>query len=297
MVYLYLSPDFQTGHYVTSSLIGEFATASLPPNSCLTSSTDWLMDAYDANGCRITNFDINYLLNLPAQVTAQNIVCYSPTPEDPQLCGCESQDYRTFYISSSDTTDANALYSNYTDLYNNGTKIYDDCKLSSLALGAYYGYQNVVSFGTGPTAGTIVNIDPCLVPQPNTVTINIVNSQKTTSTTNVSTTFESTNPNTHVYELLSFNEVTSSVYNIAQTGFIDITAYVSEALSDPGYIIATVNISQDGQPPLNYYYNCYVGLSSTFYINGIFIDSDSYYTIDINYSAGYGPNCSETPPE
>jgi len=297
MVYLYLSPDFQTGHYVTSSLIGEFATASLPPNSCLTSSTDWLMDAYDAKGCRITNFDINYLLNLPAQVTAQNIVCYSPTPEDPQLCGCESQDYRTFYISSSDTTDANALYSNYTDLYNNGTKIYDDCKLSSLALGAYYGYQNVVSFGTGPTAGTIVNIDPCLVPQPNTVTINIVNSQKTTSTTNVSTTFESTNPNTHVYELLSFNEVTSSVYNIAQTGFIDITAYVSEALSDPGYIIATVNISQDGQPPLNYYYNCYVGLSSTFYINGIFIDSDSYYTIDINYSAGYGPNCSETPPE
>jgi len=297
MVYLYLSPDFQTGHYVTSSLIGEFATASLPPNSCLTSSTNWLMDAYDANGCRITNFDINYLLNLPAQVTQQNLVCYSTGSADNNVCGCASGSLITFYISASNTTNPSALFSDYIDLIASGTIVYEDCKLSSkVPSGSYYGNQNVVSFSP-LGSGSVVTYDPCLVPQYNQVTINIVNSQKTTSTTNVSTTVESTNPNTHVYELLSFNAVTSSVYNITQTGFIDITAYVNEALSDPGYITTTVNISQDGQPPLNYYYNCYVGLSSTFYINGIFIDSNSYYTIDINYSAGYGPNCSETPPE
>ena len=293
---LYLSASGTGLIFVTSS--SSMGTVSMVPNMCYTASTYWTLDAYDANGCHMTNFMSGAQLYVPTQVTAQNIVCYSSIPEDPQLCGCESQDFRTFYISSSDTTNPDALYSDYLELYNDGTLIYEDCKLSSLAVGAYYGNQNIVSFGTGPTSGTIVNIYPCLVPQPNTVTLNINNTSKTISSTAVSSTYEAINPNTHVYNLPIYDSVTSSVYNIAQTGYIDMVAYVDQALADPGYIFATVTVSTDGQPPLIYYYNCYVGTSVTFYINGpngIFIDSESYYVINVTYAAGQGMNCSEVP--
>jgi hypothetical protein len=42
--------------------------------------------------------------------------------------------------------------------------------------------------------------------------------------------------------------------------------------------------------------NSEIILDSDYSITLYTLDSDSYYTIDINYSAGYGPNCSELPP-
>ena len=290
--YLYLDPIFDTPF--TTSSISLSGTASLYPIICASEPTNWVLDAYDHNGCRISNVNYSYSLNLPTQVTAQNVVCYSSIPDDPLLCGCESEEYVTFYISSSDTTGSNALFYDYMDLYNDGAKIYNDCNLSSLATGSYYGNQNVVTFGSGSTAGTIAYFDPCLVPIPKTVTLNIANTIKTTSTTTVSSTYEAISPNTHVYDLDGFNETTSSVYNIGQIGYLDIVADVSQALVDPGFITITIDVSIDGMLPYTSYFNCAVGTSTIFYANGsngIFIDSDSNYVITVTYAAGGGPNC------
>ena len=291
---LYLSASGLT--FVTSS--SSMGTVSIVPDMCYTASTYWTLDAYDSNGCHMTNFMSGAQLYVPTQVTAQNVVCYSTTVGDPLLCGCESEEYVTFYISSSDTTNPNALFNEYMDLFNDGIKIYNDCKLSSLATGSYYGNQNVVDFGTGPTSGTIVNFDPCLVPQPNTVTLNIVNTLKTTSNTIVSSSYEAINPNTHEYELFMFNATTSSVHNIGQTGYLDIIAGVDQALADPGYITITIDVSVDGMIPYTSYFNCAVGVSAIFFANGsngIFIDSDSDYVITVTYAAGGGPNCAVGP--
>ena len=290
---LYLSASGTGLTFVTSS--SSMGTVSMVPNMCYTESTYWTLDAYDNNGCHMTNFMSGAQLYVPTQVTAQNVVCYSSIPDDPLLCGCESEEYVTFYISSSDTTNPSALFNEYMDLFNDGIKIYNDCKLSSLATGSYYGNQNVVTFGSGSTAGTIAYFDPCLVPQPKTVTLNIVNTLKTLSTTYVTDTFESLTPEYHVYNLFLFNQTSSIVYTNFQTGYLDIVADVSQALADPGYITITVDVSINGMIPYTSYVNCAVGTSTVFFAsgaNGIFIDSDSNYVVTVTYAAGSGPNCA-----
>jgi len=287
---LYLSASGTGLTFVTSS--SSMGTVSMVPNMCYTESTYWTLDAYDANGCHMTNFMSGAQLYVPTQVTPQQAVCYSTINGDVLVCGCEGEEYVTFYISSSDTTDTEALFAEYATLSSNETLIYEDCKLSRLVQsGSYYGYQNIVDFGLGAASGTITSWDPCAVPQPNTVTLNIVNNTKTLSETIVTTTFEATNPNTQTYTLPLFNATTSSVHNIAQTGYIDMISFVDQAVGFPGYVTVTVTVSIDGLVPYTSYFECSFSTSAVFYINGsngIFIDSDSYYTITVTYSAGLG---------
>ena len=176
--YLYLDPIFNTPF--TTSSISLSGTASLYPIICASEPTNWVLDAYDHNGCRISNVNYSYSLNLPTQVTPQIPVCYSTTVGDLLLCGCEGEEYATFYISASYTTSSNALFYEYMDLLNDGIKIYNDCSLTSLATGSYYGDQTIVDFGTGATSGTIVNFDPCAVPPSNTAEFQFNTSYKTT---------------------------------------------------------------------------------------------------------------------
>jgi hypothetical protein len=297
--YLYSSSSLSGLTFVTSSS----GTGTIPmiPNVCYTQDTYWALDAYDANGCHMTNYYSGAQLYVPTQVTTQQVVYYSTGANDSNVCGGTSGSLTTFYISSSDTTSPTSLFLNFADLIASGTLIYEDCKLlSKVPSGSYYGNQSVVNFSPAG-AGTIISSSNCSTPQLNQITINVVSSQFANSTTFVSTTFETPNPATHYYTLnSSVNPVTSSVYDETQSGYLDITADVYQLEYVDAYITVTMDVYQDGYllPPFPFYFTCQVvnGANYTrFFFPELFIDADHFYRVDIQYAVGYGPNCSEVP--
>jgi hypothetical protein len=287
---LYLSSSTLGLIFVTSS--SSMGTVSMVPNVCYTEDTYWALDGYDANGCHMTNYYSGAQLYVPTQVTPQQAVCYSTTTGDILLCGCESEEYVTFYISSSDSTDPDDLFTHYAALFASGTLIYEDCKLSRLVQsGSYYGYQNIVDFGNGATSGTIVSWDYCAVIPPNTVTVNLINTSKATSVVSLSTDFEATTPDTHVINNPTFNNTETQIYNVIQAigGAINLTAYVDQAVNPTsGVCKMNITVSTNGGPflpiDISPESTCKSGESATFYVYGIIINPATYYVININCS-------------
>jgi hypothetical protein len=265
----------------------------LIPDVCYSQDTYWALDGYDANGCHMTNYMSGAQLYVPKQVTPQNQVCYSPTTGDVLVCGCESEEYTVFYISSSATTNENALLEDYSILFNSGTFIYEDCKLTTLVpSGSYSAGNQIVDFGSG----NIINWDPCAVPVPKTVTVHIQNGlAKTTSTTYYSSSFvigsSILDPVGYTVVLGTFNAQTSSVYNIAQTGYLDMYGEMMQALSTPGCCQVRITVTSGSvvpnSSPYEFYYSDSVGNSYNWIANGLYIDSTLSYNVDIVFTSAY----------
>lgn len=298
---LYLSSSFGLT-FVTSGFGSGPGTIAMVPNVCLTQDTYWRLDAYDNNGCRMTNYTNGAQLYIPTQVTEQQPVCYSTGATDINVCGCASGSYTTFYISASDTTNTYALQANYIGLFNSGTLIYEDCKLTTLVPSGSYsdGGTNIVDF-SAVGAGTIVSWDPCGIPISKQVSIHIQNGlAKTTSTTYYSSSFVSgssiLSPIGYTVNLPGFNNQTTNYYNISQSGYLDFYGEMQQALApETGCCIVTINVTSGSgapdSPTYQYFYSNYNGEIYNWNVGGggLFIDSNLNYNIDVIYTSAY--NC------
>ena len=293
---LYLSSSNFGLILVTSSTsVGTGSSVTMVPDMCYTASTYWTLDAYDANGCQMTNYMTGAQLYVPTKVTAQEPVCYSTGATDINVCGCASGSYETFYISSSNTTSSFALLSNYVNFIASGTLIYTDCKLTSLApSGSYYDENsNVVDFSP-LGSGTLVSYDPCAIgPIAKQISVSIQNISKVTSQTFLSTTFESTNPDTHNINIYTFDTYQTVYYTIAQSGYLDITGEVTQAL-DPenGSLSVTISVLSGSAAPnsdiTQFFVDC-VNAPELSYMAPpfLFIDEDYNYAVIIQYEPAY----------
>jgi hypothetical protein len=269
---------------------------TMVPNMCYTASTYWNLDAYDANGCRMTNNTLGAQLYVPIQVAAQQPVCYSTGATDINVCGCASGSYETFYISSSNTTSSFALLSDYINFIASGTLIYTDCKLTSLVpSGSYYDENNNVVDFSPVGSGSIVSYDPCAIgPIAKQISVSVQNISKVTSQTYFSTTFESTNPDTHNINLLTFNTSSIVYYTIEQSGYLDINGELAQALDPINGGIEIEILVQSGSAAPNsdifqFYFNCVNGPTVSYMAPPfLFIDEDYNYAVIIQYQPNYG---------
>jgi hypothetical protein len=291
---LYLSSSNFGLIFVTSSSSTGTSSVLMVPNMCYTASTYWTLDAYDANGCQMTNYMTGAQLYVPTKVTAQQPVCYSTGATDINVCGCASGSYETFYISSSNTTSSFALLSNYVNFIASGTLIYTDCKLTSLVpSGSYYDENsNVVDFSP-LGSGTLVSYDPCAIgPIAKQISVSIQNIGLVTSQTFFSTTFESTNPDTHNINIYSYNTSQTVYYTIAQSGYLDINGEVTSGLTQNGSVSVTISVLSGSAAPNSdisqFYINC-VNASELSYMAPpfLFIDEDYNYAVIIQYEPAF----------
>ena len=274
--------------------------------SCLTASTNWVLFAEDDNGCQMTNFSPSYFIPLAPQVVQQTQVCYSTnTPPETNVCNCTVGSPTIFYLSSSfaNSVTASSTILNFASLIAaNGDPnalIWANCAQTVTAsVGSYWdGVSQYADIGLASTGGWVNNYDPCAVPLVSQVYIDIVNSfgGKVTSQTTANRYFNSALTSSN-YNLLSFNDTTSSSFPIPVNGFLELNGYADQALDPAGTVGVTIYITSQSSGPLSSTYTLYSGsignISGTYTTSYFTLDAtfnyNVYVTYDSQYSSGGG---------
>jgi hypothetical protein len=276
--------------------------------SCLTASTNWVLEGIDDNGCASTNNNPGYYLSLDPQVVQQVPVCFSANTSS-NVCGCDpaSGSFTIFYLSSSYSTSSNDILQ-VADLNTTGgingdinALVWANCAQTTTAsVGTYWDsgdQQAIIGLGTG-VGGFVNALDDCPVGLLKQITTFINNNPiKVTSQTQLQYQYGAAVTSSNFF--LSWTGTTSS-FDISGipvppgVGSYVVSASLNQDVDPQGNIIVAIYVtsgSSTGYESPAYYLvgpATYVGVMEASFISSpLFITGNLNYIVNIDYSSTY----------